>query len=77
MLIGTELTFFVKRYIDGRPISNILFRFRSLLLSHCEGGQALQQVAPRACGVSILGDSKSGDGPGQPALVGAALSRGI
>jgi len=29
MLIGTELTFLVKKYLDGRPTSSILFRFSS------------------------------------------------
>ncbi|KAK4817982.1 hypothetical protein QYF61_003635, partial [Mycteria americana] len=37
---------------------------------HCEGDQALAQVAQRGCGVSIPGDTQnpSGHGLGQPAL---------
>lgn len=40
-------------------------------LSYCEGGQTLDQVAQRWCGVSILGDIQNLDehGPRQPAIV--------
>ena len=39
-------------------------------LSYCDGDQALEQVAQRGCGISILGDTQklSGHGPGQPTL---------
>ena len=44
------------------------------MLFHCEGDQALSQVAWRGCGVFILGDIQkpSGHGPGKPALGGPA-----
>ena len=37
---------------------------------YCEGGQALEQVAQRGCGVSILGEVQklTGRSPGQMAL---------
>ncbi|KAK4811097.1 hypothetical protein QYF61_016383 [Mycteria americana] len=40
-------------------------------LFYCEGGQTLEQVAQRGCGVSVLGDIKNptGCGPEEPALV--------
>jgi len=40
------------------------------MLFHCEGDQALVQVAWRGCGVSIFGDiqTPSGHGPGKTAL---------
>ena len=43
-------------------------------LFYCEGGQTLEEVAWRGCGVSILGDiqNPSGHGPGQPALAAPA-----
>ena len=48
-------------------------------LFHCEGDQALAQVAQRACGVSILEDIQkpSADGPGQLALGGPAWAAGL
>jgi len=43
-------------------------------LLHCEGDQALAQVAQGDCGASILGDIQKlpGHGPGQLALAGSA-----
>lgn len=40
----------------------------------CEGGQTLEEVSQRGCGVSICGDAESSTehSPGQPALVDAA-----
>ena len=45
----------------------------------CDGDCIPEQVAPRGCGVSVLGDIKNptGHGPGQPALVDPTLSRGL
>lgn len=44
---------------------------------YCEGSQTLQQVAQRACGVSVLGDIENvtGHSPDQTTSVGATVGR--
>lgn len=46
---------------------------------YCDGRQVLQEVSQRGCRISILGDTENpaGHGPGQSALGGLALSRGV
>jgi len=48
-------------------------------LFHCEGDQAMEQVAQRGCGLCIFGDIQRppGHSPGQAALGGPACAERV